>query len=192
VNRSPGAGNQQSLEDVGQLAHVARKVGGNQLGQSLGCQDGHRAAQPRGDLVGQRDDERRDIPAPLAQRRQLDGENRETVVKVGTKLATGHHGAQIAVGRRDDANVDGDRPRAADPIELAFLQHAEKLGLQGQRHFGDLVEQQGAVVGLLDAADAPIGGPGEGALLVPEQLALEQLTRKCGAIDRDPRARGAR
>ena len=38
--------------------------------------------------------------------------------------------------------------------------------------FADLLEEQGAALRLLEAADAALRGPGEGALLVAEQLAL--------------------
>ena len=70
----------------------------------------------------------------------------------------------------------------------ALLQRAQELGLQAHVHLGDLVEQQRAAVGLLELADAARDGAGEGALLVAEQLALEQLLGDRGAVDRDERA----
>jgi hypothetical protein len=35
---------------------------------------------------------------------------------------------------------------AADPLELAFLQHAQQLGLEAWRDVADLVEEQRAAV----------------------------------------------
>ena len=63
---------------------------------------------------------------------------------------------------------------AADALEALLLQHAQQLGLRGGRHVADLVEEQRAAVGLLEPADAAAIGAGEGALLVAEQLALQQ------------------
>jgi hypothetical protein len=65
--------------------------------------------------------------------------------------------------------------RAADALELALLQHAQQLGLQVERHLADLVEEQRAAVGELERAGARGDGAGERALLVAEQLALEQV-----------------
>jgi hypothetical protein len=64
-----------------------------------------------------------------------------------------------------------------------FLQQAQHLGLQGQRHVADLVEEKGAAIDLLELADAPAVGAGKGALLVAEQLALQQLLRDGGAVE---------
>ena len=54
-----------------------------------------------------------------------------------------------------------------------------------ERHVADLVEEEGAAVGLLEAAPvAPLVRAGEGALLVAEQLALEERLGQRGAVDR--------
>ena len=77
---------------------------------------------------------------------------------------------------------------AAEARDLALLQHAQQLGLQLERHVGDLVEQQRAALG--DCSNLParlLGGAGEGAALVAEQLALEQLARDRRAVERDER-----
>jgi hypothetical protein len=65
---------------------------------------------------------------------------------------------------------------AADAVDLALLDGAEQLGLQPHVHLADLVEQQRAAVRLLELADAPGQRAGEGALLVPEQLALQRFS----------------
>ena len=55
----------------------------------------------------------------------------------------------------------------------------------------DLVEEERAALGHLEAAAPARDGPGEGALLVPEQLAQQQRLDERGAVDGDQRARGA-
>src|SRR6478736_2487859 len=77
--------------------------------------------------------------------------------------------------------------RAAQPLELLLLQHAEQLGLQTERDIADLVEKQRAVIRHLEAPDLLRDGAGECPLLVSEQLALEQIERDGRAIDLDER-----
>jgi hypothetical protein len=121
--------------------------------------------------------QQRDVLAALAQRRHLDRQHAEPVVQVLAEARLGGPVAQVAVGRRDHAHIDAPGHRAADALELALLQHAQQLGLQGRRDLADLVEQQRAAVGQLEAALAHPVGAGERALLVAEQLALEQGRR---------------
>ena len=83
------------------------------------------------------------------------------------------------------------RLRAADAVDLAFLDGAQQLGLQADVHFGNLVEQQRAAVSFLELADAACDSAGERALLVTEQFGLEQVFRNGGAVDRDERLVGA-
>ena len=75
-------------------------------------------------------------------------------------------------------------PGAAEPLECALLEHPQQLGLQLERQVADLVEEQRAAVGQLEAArPSRRDGAGEGALLVAEQLALEQAGGQRGAVD---------
>ncbi len=87
---------------------------------------------------------------------------------------------------------DLERLIAADPLELLFLQDAQQLGLGLQTHVADFVQEQRAAVGRLELALAPRRRAGKGALLVAEQLALDQLARERRAVHRDKRRAGAR
>ena len=83
-----------------------------------------------------------DVVEPLAQRRQRDLEHAEPVVEVLAELAALHRRVQVAVGGGDHADVGRDHARAAEPHELALLEHAQQLGLHRRRHLADLVEEQ--------------------------------------------------
>ena len=82
--------------------------------------------------------------------------------------------------------------RAADAVDHALLDGAQQLGLQPHVHLGDFVEQQRAAGRLLELADAARDRAGEGALLVAEQLGLQQVLRDRRAVDRDERLACAR
>ena len=72
-----------------------------------------------------------------------------------------------------------------DALELAVLEDAQELHLDVGGELADLVQEQRAPVGQLEAADLRPGRPGEGALLVAEQLALDEGRRQGRAVDLD-------
>jgi len=78
------------------------------------------------------------------------------------------------MGRGDDAHIGADGFRSAEALEGLLLKHSQQFRLRRERDVPDLVEKDRSPVALLELADASPVGPGERALLVPEQLALEQ------------------
>ena len=170
----------------GQLlrAEQVERVGGDGL-------DGQAAAP--GDVLQQRLGQRLDVARALAQRRQADRQHVQPPVEVGAEAAVGDHRAEVAAGRGDDANVDALHRVAADRFDLLLLQHAQQLGLQGERHVADLVEEQRAAVGEpeLAVAAAPLGA-GIGAGGDAEELGFEQRVGNGGDVDADERPRRAR
>ena len=120
-------------------------------------------------------------------RRQLDAHDLEPVVEVLAERARGDRLVQVAVGGRDQPDVDLDRLVRADPDDLAALQHAQQLDLGGQRHVADLVEEQRAAVGVLEPALAVAVGAGERPLDVAEELALQDVLAERGAVQGDER-----
>ena len=123
----------------------------------------------------------------LAQRRHHAGDHVQAVEEVLAEAARRDLRLQVAVGGGDDPHVDLDGLLAADALELLLLQHAQQLELQAGRHVADLVEEQGAAVGQLEPAELALDGAGEGALLVAEQLGLEQRLGQRAAVDLDER-----
>src|SRR4051812_5217582 len=170
------------LEDVLQLANVARPVVRLQRLDRCAGKLQHRAAHLLAEVDDERMRERRDVLAALPQRRHGDGEDVEAIPEVFSEAARGHLPGQVAVGRRDDADVDVERPVAAHPLEVAVLQHPEQLRLQLERQLADLVEEERGAVRHFEAALALRLRAGESALLVSEQLAFGERVRKRGAV----------
>ena len=117
----------------------------------------------------------------------MDLEHVEAVVEVLAKLPLLERGLEVAVGGGDDAHVGLQSAGTADALELALLEDAQELRLQERAHLGDLVEEERAAGGLLDATDLARDRAGERALLVAEQLRLEELLGQRGAVDRHQR-----
>ena len=82
---------------------------------------------------------------------------------------------------------DLDRLGAAEALELALLQHAQQLHLRLQVDVADFVEEQRAALGQLEAALAALVRVGERALLVAEQLRLDQRVGQRAAAHLDER-----
>ena len=182
----------QRPAQVLQFAHVARPVQRLQGGQGgrvealgTGAELARRAAQ---EGFGQQ----RDVGATLAQRRDAQPHHVQPVQQVGAETALGHPRLQVLVGGGDHPHVDPDQLASADPEKLALGQHPQQPGLQRGRHVADLVQEQGAAMGLFETADMAPVGAGEGTGLVAEQFALQQLGRDGGGIERHERSGRAR
>src|SRR5439155_5746941 len=102
--------------------------------------------------------------------------------EIFAKLSLRDARLQVSVRRREHAHVDLQRLVSADAFELARLQEAQELHLRRQRDLAHLVEEERAAVRLLEAAFAPADGAGERALLVSEELALDQRLRERRAV----------
>ena len=113
---------------------------------------------------------------PLAQRRHLDRHHVQPVVQIFAKMALAHPLFQVDVRSRDDAHVHFHGFRAAQALEFALLQDAQEFGLQFERQFADLIQEQRAVVGLLKTPIALLHGAREGAFDMAEQLGFSRFS----------------
>ena len=175
-----------AFDAILQLAHVARPVAVQQDLQRLG-RDAQPALVACVELFQEVLDQQRNVFAPLAQRRQGDRDHVDAVIEVLAECTARHRLLQVAVGGENQAHVHLDRFVAADALELAFLQHTQQLGLECRRDLADLVQEQRAAVRQLEAALAFLGGAGERALLVTEQLRLQQGLGERRAVHADER-----
>ena len=133
--------------------------------------------------------EQRDVFPAIAQRRQLDLNDIQPIVEILAEAAVLDHLRQIGVGRGDDSHVHFDRLAVADALELALLQHPQQLHLQRHRHRPDFVEEQRALIRLLEPTLTRADRAGERAAHVAEELGFEQpsgialqlsATNRCG------------
>src|SRR5207247_8989032 len=115
----------------------------------------------------------------------------EAVEEVFTELPRGQGVGGGLVGGRDDPDVDVKLFAAADATERVVLKDPQELGLHRNLQLGDLVEEEGAPVGELEAAEPPLDRSREGAALVSENLALDKRLGNGGAVDGDERALAA-
>ena len=116
----------------------------------------------------------------------------EPVVEILAEAALLDHRLEVAIGGGDDAGFGAQRLGAADPLVGAFLEYPQQFRLQGEGHLSQLVEEQGAVGGQLEASLLARRGAGEATLLVTEQLAFQNALGQRRAIDRQEDAGASR
>src|SRR5665213_1261833 len=134
--------------------------------------------------------QRRNILDALLQPRHMQRHHRQPVIEILAEAASGDLERQIAIGRGDDADIDLD-PAAADALEGLLLQGADDLALSLERHVGNLVEEQGAAMRLLERADLARAVALIDTGLGAEELDLEPIGPHGGAAQYDERSLGA-
>ncbi len=127
-----------------------------------------RAAAARGGTVQEISGQRKNVVGALAQRRYAERHHVQPMVEVLAETAALHLRRQVAIGRRHQAHIELPGARAADPLELALLQHAEEFGLERGGELANLVQKDGAALGHLELALLLRHRARERALLVPE------------------------
>ena len=136
--------------------------------------------------------ERRDVVGALAQRRRADMDDPEPVEEVFAELSLPHALSEVAVRRRDDADIGvGTEIVGADGLNFAALEKSQQERLHPQAHVADFVEKERAPIRQLELARLVAVGAGEAAADMAEQLRFEQTFGQAGAVQRDKRTFGA-
>ena len=136
-------------------------------------------------------DEERDVGRPLPERRHFDREHAQPIEEIGPKRTARHGRFQVPVRGGNDADVHLDGACRAEALEFPFLENPKQGQLRVGRKIADLVEEDRAAVGDLEAAEAPAQRPGERSLLWPNSSEVinvggmaAQLTLTKGRDDR--------
>src|SRR6185436_17184045 len=187
VDRVAFGENRRALDAVLQLAHVPRPGIAHQVLFRGRRQHQRPLVQVAAEFVDEVPRQRRNVGRTIAQRRNDDRKHRQPEIQILAVLPRRHGGLQVPVRRRHHAHVDVQRRRAADALERLLLERAQDLRLQRQRQIADFIEEQRAAVRELELPRLALRRAGEGALLVAEELGLEQVLGNRRAVDRDKR-----
>ena len=106
-------------------------------------------------------DEQRDVVGAFAERRDVDGEDVQSIVEVTPKLSGEERSLELAVRRGEHAHVDRNRLGAPDALELSFLQDPEESDLGLCRQLAHLVEEERSTIGQLETAKPSLDRAGE-------------------------------
>ena len=103
-------------------------------------------------------DQGRDVFFSLPQGRHCHRHHIEAVKEILPEGALLHPFFQVPVGGADDPHIGVDGLIAAQPLKLPFLEKTQELDLEGRGKLADLVEKEGAAVGLFEPADPALAG----------------------------------
>src|ERR1700737_665928 len=173
----------RALDCVLQLANVTRPFVGENPFPSRIVEAAHRLRVLRGESYEEFVRQQLDIANALAERRQEQLDDGETVVEILSQIVFRESLLGVAVGRRHNPDVDLDFLLAAQTPDGSRLDRAQKLDLNVGRHFGDFVEEDSAAVCHLERARLLVGRARKRSLLVAEQLVLEYVLGKRRAVE---------
>ena len=132
-------------------------------------------------VIGQREN----IALPFPQRRYGEGHHIEAIVQVGPKPSLFYQFLQGLIGGRHNSHIHRHVFFPPDFLNLPPLKHPQQLALHYQGHIPHLVQKEGTSLGQLKLAQLPpFPCPCKGALLIAEQLALNERLRDGSAVDR--------
>jgi hypothetical protein len=130
--------------------------------------------------------------AAITQRWQLDGKYIQAKVEVTSKFAISYHFRQVAMSCSYESNIHLVSSTATQAFEFLFLQYAQQFGLKLRGNIANLIQEEGAFIGQLEAAQLLRYGSSECALLVAKKLALQEIQRDGRAVQLDEWAPAAR
>jgi hypothetical protein len=128
-------------------------------------------------------DQQPDVTCAGAKFRQMQWQYAQPVVKVRTKAAGSNGLSKVTIGRRDNANVNGNVGSRPYAPHGALLQDSEQLGLGRKIQRIYFIEKQRASVGLFKQTATTFVRSCERTTLVAEEFGLYQRFWNCGAVE---------
>src|SRR3569833_1660876 len=125
-------------------------------------------------LVEEMCHQKRNIVLAVPQCRKTQVHHVQTVVQVLAERAAFNHCSQVTIRGCDDTCPDWNAMRRAHRSYFLFLQCAQKLCLQVERKFADLVEKDGSVSCRYELPVFRVVRTSERPFDIPEEFALYQ------------------
>src|SRR5215472_6686318 len=127
--------------------------------------------------------ERKNISAPLAQRRNRKREYVQAEVQIFAKTTRFDSRRKVHIRQGDDARFDAQRFRAAQAFKRPLLQNTEQLALRVGGKRRHLIENNRPVAAQFKTSELALDRAGKGPTLMSEKLTFDQLRRQTGAIN---------
>src|SRR5206468_6076339 len=89
---------------------------------------------------------------------------------------------QVAIRGGYDADIDAPRLIFPNPAQLAFLNHAQQLGLRARRQLADFVQKERPAVCFLEHARALGDRTSKRPACVSKQFRLDEILGQRGAV----------
>src|SRR6185437_3347096 len=113
--------------------------------------------------------------------------HRQTVVEVLSQVVVGESLLEIAIGGGQNADVDLDFLLATEAADRSRFDGAQQLDLDVGWHLRHFVEEDRTAVRHLESAGLLVDRPRKRALLVTEELVLENVLGERRAVEGEER-----
>ncbi len=181
----PVGQNHRPLDDIAKFADVARPGVVSKRLHRLTRHVLDDLAELPAKLLDEGPDERRNVLPTVAQRRNPNGKHLQPEKQVLAEPILAHRLTEVAIGGRNQSDIDLQSSAAAQSLEGAILQNPQQFGLQLERQLADLVEKQRAAIGDLEPSALPSHRARVRTFLATEQLAFDQRSGQRRAVDPD-------
>ena len=121
----------------------------------------------------------------------IDGDCPEPVIEIFPEVPIPEHLLQIAVGGRNDLDVQGNFFRASEGTNALILKNAQKFDLGFERDFGNFIQKDGPCISRPEKARGFVYGAGKSTFFVSEQFAFKEFFGNSTAIHGHKGIRGA-
>src|SRR4029077_8326297 len=164
------AQNHPSHDYVLQLADVARPIIGVEEFHGFLVDISNLLTRFLSVTVDQVADQQRNITNTLAQCRQSNRKNVETVKQVLTELAFSHRRGEVSIGSRYHPYVNRNCLTATHSLELPLLKNSQQCNLRLWRKITYFIKEYRSTIGRFETSQPSLSGPSEGAFFMSEQL----------------------
>src|ERR1022692_3815467 len=172
-------------DDIFQLTDVS--------GPGIGCHFSLRPSRQtrdrlfvlRGETRHEMSLQKRQVFAPIGQRRQEDLHYRQAIVEVFAESALTNHRSQVTIGSCHYSHIYIARRGRTDSANLVILQYPQQLCLCSGRKFSNLIEKDDTTIGTLKKAGSVLNGTGESPFHIAKQFALGQVLHQGRTIAHD-------
>ena len=184
VHDSIGVQHHHCFHRIAQLPHIAGPLVGEEPPGNRWRDALDRLAVLLIELLAKMIDQRHDILAPVAQRRQFDRDDLDSIVQIAPEITSLDSLLQVLIRCRDQADIDFLRFIVADPRDFSLFQYSQQFDLCGYRHVADFVQKQRPAVGIFKGSDAIRHRIGVSPLYVAKKLAFHQVLGNGPGIQR--------
>src|SRR5215467_1857985 len=174
--------NHRALQDIVQLANVSLPRKGHKNAHSgavhtfVICLHFH--IVPVNEMLHQP----RQVIEPLAQRRDIDFKYVESIKQIVTKTTRFNFGFEIPVAGSEDPHINFYWGRGAHWQNGLLLQNAQQFGLEAQRHFPNLIQENRSATRSLEQSFLRADCAGKRPLHMAKELAFQKILGNRGAI----------
>ena len=156
----------------------------NQQIHRLGRKTFYRLAITLGKALQKMASQQRDIFPPLPQRWYFNRHHIQAIVEILAKTPGIHLCGKIAMGRRNQPDINRDNLVATDTLNFALLNRTQQTHLHHRRDIANFIEKQRAAVRLNKAPFPAFIGSSKRPFFVTEQFRFQQGFVECRTVER--------